>query len=73
MKALIIDDERLARTELKRLLTPFKEINVVGEAVNADDALEKIQELKPDLLFLDIQMPGKTGLTCLKNLTVYQQ
>ncbi len=68
MKALIIDDERLARTELKRLLTPFKEINVVGEAVNADDALEKIQELKPDLLFLDIQMPGKTGFDLLEEL-----
>ena len=68
MKALIIDDERLARTELKRLLTPFKEIKVVGEAVNADDALEKIQELKPDLLFLDIQMPGKTGFDMLEEL-----
>ena len=68
MKALIIDDERLARTELKRLLTPFKEIKVVGEAVNADDALEKIEELKPDLLFLDIQMPGKTGFEMLEEL-----
>jgi len=68
MKALIIDDERLARTELKRLLASFKEINVVGEAVNADDALEKIQELKPDLLFLDIQMPGKTGFDMLEEL-----
>jgi len=68
MKALIIDDERLARTELKRLLTPFKEIKVVGEAVNADDGLEKIQELKPDLLFLDIQMPGKTGFEMLEEL-----
>jgi two-component system LytT family response regulator len=68
MKALIVDDERLARTELKRLLSSFKEINVVGEAVNADDALEKIQELKPDLLFLDIQMPGKTGFDMLEEL-----
>jgi len=68
MKALIVDDERLARTELKRLLASFKEINVVGEAVNADDALEKIQELKPDLLFLDIQMPGKTGFDMLEEL-----
>jgi len=68
MKALIVDDERLARTELKRLLTPFKDIKVVGEAVNAEDALEKIQELKPDLLFLDIQMPGKTGFEMLEEL-----
>ncbi len=68
MKALIIDDERLARTELKRLLTPFKEIKVVGEAVNADDALEKMQQLKPNLLFLDVQMPGKTGFEMLEEL-----
>lgn len=68
MKALIIDDERLARTELKRLLAPFKDVKVVGEAVNADDALNKIQELKPDLLFLDIQMPGKSGFEMLEEL-----
>jgi two-component system, LytTR family, response regulator len=68
MKALIIDDERLARVELKRLLTPYKEINVVGEAVNVDDALDKITELKPDLIFLDIQMPGKNGFDLLEEL-----
>ncbi|MCU0333285.1 MAG: response regulator [Ignavibacteriaceae bacterium] len=68
MKALIIDDERLARTELKRLLAPFKDLQVVGEAVNAEDALEKINELKPDLIFLDIQMPGKTGFELLEEL-----
>ncbi len=68
MKALIVDDERLARTELKRLLNPFKDIKVVGEAVNADDAIEKIDQLKPDLLFLDIQMPGKTGFELLEEL-----
>ncbi len=68
MKALIVDDERLARAELKRLLTPFKEINVVGEAVNADDAIAKIGELNPDLIFLDIQMPGKNGFEMLEEL-----
>ena len=68
MKALIIDDERLARVELKRLLTPFKEINVVGEAVNTEDALDKISELNPDLIFLDIQMPGKNGFELLEEL-----
>ena len=68
MKALIIDDERLARTELKRMLNSFKDIKVVGEAVNADDALEKIQQLRPELLFLDIQMPGKTGFEMLEEL-----
>ena len=68
MKALIVDDERLARTELKRLLNPFKDIKVVGEAVNADDAADKINEMKPDLLFLDIQMPGKSGFDLLEEL-----
>jgi len=68
MKALIVDDERLARVELKRLLQPFKEINVVGEAVNVEDALEKITQLNPDLVFLDIQMPGKSGFDLLEEL-----
>ncbi|MFN3693849.1 MAG: LytR/AlgR family response regulator transcription factor, partial [Ignavibacterium sp.] len=68
MKALIIDDERLARTELRRLLEPFKEIQVVGEAVNADDAAEKIAQFNPELLFLDIQMPGKSGFDLLEML-----
>jgi two-component system LytT family response regulator len=68
MKALVIDDERLARTELIRLLEPFKEIEIVGEAVNADDAHNKISELNPDVIFLDIQMPGKTGFELLEEL-----
>jgi two-component system LytT family response regulator len=68
MKALIVDDERLARVELKRLLSPYKEINIVGEAVNADDAQNKIRELNPDLIFLDIQMPGKNGFQLLEEL-----
>lgn len=68
MKALIVDDERLARVELKRLLEPFKEISLVGEAVNVDDAVKKIDELKPELIFLDIQMPGKNGFQLLEEL-----
>lgn len=68
MKALIIDDERLARNELRRLLEAFPKINIVGEAVNADDALEKIEQLQPDLLFLDIQMPGKNGFELLSSI-----
>jgi len=68
MKALILDDERLARVELRRLLNPFKEINIVGEAVNTEDALEKISKFNPDLIFLDIQMPGKNGFELLEEL-----
>ncbi len=68
MKALIIDDERLARSELRRLLEPYKEIEVAGEAVNADDAKNKINEHDPDVIFLDIQMPGKNGFELLEEL-----
>lgn len=70
MKALIIDDERLARKELNNLLKDHHEIEIIGEAVNADDAYEKIQNLNPDLLFLDIQMPGKTGFDLLEMLEI---
>jgi two-component system, LytTR family, response regulator len=68
MKALIIDDERLARQELKSLLNEYSEIEIVGECANADVALEEIREKDPDLIFLDIQMPGKTGFDLLKEL-----
>ena len=68
MKAIIIDDERLARVELKRLLSQHKEIDIVGEAVNVDDAITKITELNPELIFLDIQMPGKNGFELLEEL-----
>lgn len=68
MRALIVDDERLARKELNNLLKEHIEIEIVGEAVNADDAFEKVNELNPDLLFLDIQMPGKTGFELLEML-----
>jgi len=68
MKALIIDDERLARNELKRLLEAYPKIDIVGEAVNAEEALDKIEQLSPDLLFLDIQMPGKNGFELLASI-----
>jgi two-component system, LytTR family, response regulator len=68
MNALIVDDERLARNELRRLLQPYTHITIIGEATNGADALEKIQELQPDLLFLDIQMPGKNGFEMLAEL-----
>lgn len=67
-KAVIIDDERLARNELKKLLQEFPEIEVIGEAANANEGIEKIETLNPDLVFLDIQMPGKTGFDMLTQL-----
>jgi two-component system LytT family response regulator len=68
IKALIIDDERLARTELKKLLADFPEIEVIAEAANANEGLEKISAFDPELVFLDIQMPGKTGFDMLAEL-----
>ncbi|MFM9074850.1 MAG: LytR/AlgR family response regulator transcription factor [Bacteroidota bacterium] len=68
MKALIIDDERLARKELMKLLEEHPTIEVAGEAANADEAEKLIEELNPDLLFLDIQMPGRTGFQLLESL-----
>ncbi len=68
MRALIVDDERLARKELIKLLEEHPSIEVIGEAANADEATELINEHNPDLLFLDIQMPGKTGFQLLETL-----
>ena len=68
MRALLIDDERLARSELRRLLADFPEIEIVGEAAQAKQAREQMTALKPDLLFLDVQMPGETGIEFLESL-----
>ncbi len=69
MKALIIDDERLARQELKNLLATYPEIQIVGEAANAEQAVEMIEQLNPDVIFLDIQMPGKNGFELLEEIS----
>jgi len=68
MKALIIEDSRLARKELTHLLESIDGVEVVGEAANAEQALVMIRELEPDLLFLDIEMPGKNGFELLEAL-----
>lgn len=70
MRALLVDDERLARAELSRLLEKFPEIEIVGEATNGEEAIDKIEELNPDLVFLDIQMPGMTGFEVLEHLHI---
>ncbi len=69
MRAIIIDDERLARRELNSLLSDYPEIEIVGESHNADNAISKIDGLKPDLIFLDIQMPAKNGFEMLEELS----
>ena len=71
MKAIIIDDERLARAELRKLLQEFPEIEVIDEAANAEEGLTKIENHNPDLIFLDIQMPGKTGFDLLSELDAH--
>lgn len=69
MKAVIIDDERLARQELRSLLEAHPFIELVGEAENASTALKVLERTKPELIFLDIQMPGKTGFELLEDLS----
>ncbi len=68
IKSIIIDDERLARNELKKLVLAHSEIEIIDEASNVDEGLEKIELHNPDLIFLDIQMPGKTGFDLLTEL-----
>lgn len=68
MKAIIVDDSNLARQELKHLLKAFSDIQVIGEAENAEQAETLISEKKPALIFLDIQMPDKSGFELLEEL-----
>jgi two-component system LytT family response regulator len=68
MKALLIDDERLARNELRRLLAVFPDLEIVGEAANAKQARQLLATAEPDLIFLDVQMPGESGMQLLESL-----
>jgi two-component system LytT family response regulator len=68
MKVLIVDDETPARQQLRRALSVHPDVQVAGEAVNGVDALERIEELHPDVVFLDIEMPGLNGIEVASNL-----
>jgi two-component system LytT family response regulator len=68
IKVIIIDDERLAREEVKRALKNDEDFVLIGEAENADDAKVLIEKEMPDLIFLDIQMPEKSGFDLLESL-----
>jgi two-component system, LytTR family, response regulator len=68
MRAILVDDEALARYELRRLLRAHPAIEIVGEAEDGEKALQLIAEHDPDLMFLDIQMPGMTGFDVLENV-----
>lgn len=65
LKCMIVDDEKLAREDLKSVLKEFNNIEVVAEADSADSAANLLRTIEPDILFLDIQMPGKTGFDLL--------
>ncbi|WP_212006038.1 LytTR family DNA-binding domain-containing protein [Chitinophaga sp. HK235] len=69
IRVVIVDDERAAREEIKRALQPYTDYTVAGEAKNVSAALELIRETQPDLLFLDVQMPGASGFDLLASLS----
>jgi two-component system, LytTR family, response regulator len=68
MRVLVVDDERLARAELRRLLAAHPDIEIVGEAADAEQAVAQVAALRPDLLLLDVQMPGASGFDLLEAL-----
>lgn len=68
LKVVLIDDERLARSELRRMLEEFPDVEIIGEAANSSEGIEKVETLNPDLIFLDIQMPDKSGFDMLSQL-----
>ena len=68
MNCLIVDDNKIARTTMKQLASLVKDITIVGECSNAIDAINLLQEQSVDLVLLDIEMPGMTGLELTKNL-----
>lgn len=67
-RAIVVDDERLARRELRSLLAVHPEIQLAGEAASVDQAVTLIREAKPDVVFLDIQMPGESGFELLNKV-----
>jgi DNA-binding LytR/AlgR family response regulator len=68
IRALIVDDEAPARERLRRLLAGIESVQVLGEAVDGLQAVERIEALAPDLVFLDVQMPGLDGLAVIEAL-----
>jgi two-component system LytT family response regulator len=70
LRTLIIDDEWLIRLELRKMLGQYPNIDVVGEAANIAEAVHAIKEIKPDLVFLDIQMPGGSGFDLLEQVEI---
>jgi len=69
INVIIVDDERLARDEIKRMLVDYPDVAVLGEAGNADEAKHFIEKYNPQLIFLDVQMPGRSGFELLEMLS----
>ena len=68
IRTLVVDDEPLARRRLKRLLAEHSDVEVIGEAADGDEALRSVLELQPDLVFLDVRMPGRSGIEALEEM-----
>src|ERR1700761_5866875 len=68
ISALIVDDEQLARDELKYLLDEAGDVEVVAQGANGIEAIDLIEEHHPDVVFLDVQMPGLDGFAVIKRL-----
>jgi two-component system LytT family response regulator len=68
MKAILVDDERLAREELRALLQSAADVEILGEAANVTEAIALLERTQPDVIFLDIEMPGRTGFDLLSGL-----
>jgi len=70
LKLIIVDDEWLVREELKTLLAEYPEIKLVGEAANVPQAIDLVEKAQPEVIFLDIQMPGATGFDLLEQTNI---
>lgn len=68
--ALIVDDERIARNELEYMLRDYPQFEIVGQAASVDEAVENLKTLKPELVFLDVQMPGASGFELFERIPV---
>lgn len=70
LRVILVDDEELARRRLRKLLGKYDDVKIVDEARNGEEAIKKVETIRPDVIFLDIQMPGLDGFDVVRQLTV---